>query len=127
MYKTTANPRRVLIWQHEETTPELEEIAQDGKLDELPPVPVFELPAQYSHLGDYVLHDGHKRREAARRTNSNLQLLVLECAKDFSFVKEYNAPAWYNKSPEEFEWWVDLQIKSALRYMDIDLQTLCKK
>ncbi|MBL7100653.1 MAG: ParB N-terminal domain-containing protein [Nanoarchaeota archaeon] len=116
MYKTNTDPRKVLIWQHETTTLELEEIAQSGKLSELPPVPVFELPTKYAHLGDYVLHDGHHRREAARRANSDLPILVLQCADDFRLVKEYNHPSWYDKSPKEFESWVNTQIKYALEY-----------
>jgi len=123
MYKINADSSEVLVRHHEETTPELEEIAQAGRLIEFP-VPVFKLPEQYTHLGKYVLFDGHHRREAARRTNSHLPLLVLECADDFRFVEGYDEPFWYEQSPEKFELVVNVTIEEALMYNNIDPETL---
>lgn len=114
MYRKTVDPNRVLIWQHTNTTPQLENIARSGRLGQLPPTPVFELPDQYRHLGDYVLHDGHHRREAARRTNSDLPIIVLECAEDFKLVENYNLSSWYEKSPEEFERIKQIQIECGV-------------
>ncbi|HLD05885.1 MAG TPA: hypothetical protein VJG90_09275 [Candidatus Nanoarchaeia archaeon] len=103
MYKTEVNPERVLRWQHNNTTQALEDIARKGQLSKLGYVPVFDLPEECASLGDYVLIDGHKRYEAARRSNVCLPILVVQEAADFTNIPEYNASEYYDQSPEEFE------------------------
>lgn len=117
MYKRKINPNKVLIWEHQNTKPELEELARQGKLHVLPPVPVFELPEKYRELGDYVLHDGHNRLEAARRANVELPIIVLTCAEDFKNLDNYNTPLWYTMNIREFNQFVNRQIRASLEYM----------
>lgn len=97
MYKKTINPRKVVIWEHQKTTPELERLALEGKLE---PVPVFEMPFEFKYLGDYLIIDGHHRTEAAKKKGVNLPILVLQTAKDIKHVPSLRG---VNIDPDSFE------------------------
>ena len=117
MYQQNVNPNKVLIWEHQRTNLGLEKIAKDGRLGNLAPAPVFELPRRYKHLGDYVLLDSHNRREAARRNNVDLPVIVVESAAgDFRHVEQYADPFFYEQDEGDFQEMVDDTVDNALKY-----------
>lgn len=50
------------------------------------PAPVFDAPNDLLHLGQYVLCNGHNRREAAKRAGIMLPILLIECFQDIIWL-----------------------------------------
>jgi len=100
MYTATVDPRRVAPYEHSWTIPKYEKLAKEDRLGEAGQILTFELPEIYNGLGDYVIINGHKRREAAIRHKVDLDILVLESPEDCKEISEY-APRQY---PEYAPW-----------------------
>jgi len=54
--------------------------------DNIPPVPVFELPAGFPH--QYVLMDGHSRHEIARRMNQKLKCAIYQKDEPIDIIRD---------------------------------------
>lgn len=116
MYEKKIDPNKTLIWHHDKTTAELEELARTGRFDELPPVPVLEIPEKYKHLGEYVLIDGHKRRNAAKKAGIDVNAMIIESGEDIKHITENGGQVYRDRSPKEFAEWIEHHVQDAIEY-----------
>ncbi len=87
MYKDMVDPNRVLPWKPANTDEYLLKLANVGNLVRAGRAPVFEIPDQYQ-VGDYVLIDGHHRRETALAAKKLLPIVAVQKPYDFKLIAE---------------------------------------
>ena len=75
----------------------------------------FEMPRQYRDLGDYLLLDGHNRREAALRTQTEFPIIVINTPKDLRYVPQYNDPQCTRMGQDFFDMLKRDYIEDAIR------------
>ncbi len=115
MYKTDASPYEVLRWEHRKTAPELIEMARSGTLWKLGYVIAFETPPEYRSLGDYILVDGHKRVNAARKAKRQIRLMIIQNPEDFEHADpEYQH--WSSMPNDKFKAYRSELLKDALSF-----------
>ena len=86
--------------------------------DRVIPVPVFELPHMYLHIGDYALLDGHRRLVSAKLIGAYFPVLVVQCADDFRYVEGYNRENLCGMSQSEFEQYRTHTIDCCLSFLE---------
>ena len=115
MYKTKVKPEKVLVWEHEKTTSDLEEIAKRDGFEDLPAL-VFKTPWDYRRFGEYVLFDGHHRREAAKRQGVDFYVIVIEKPLDFKEIPGYEWTNLDKMSDGEFREFIEKYVREHFKY-----------
>lgn len=65
MRQITTDPRRIILWHHQRSKPNIRELVRDPVWFRDHPVQVVAAPLELSELGDYIAGEGHNRTVAA--------------------------------------------------------------